>query len=530
MDDSYKPLAGLPKLSEVASRFESRDINTMPSAELQAEESENVSNASKSVAIIGGGLAGMAAAAMLCEQGLQVDLFEQSNRLGGRAGSFEESWNGQVIDQCQHVAMGCCGSFIDFCRRTGVEDCFQRYKTLHFIGPDGRQSDYEAVRWLPAPLHLLPGLLRLKYLTWRECWSIIFTLRKLIRLKIYKEIEIEIIRSWLRRQRQSEAAIERFWSVVLTGALSETVNFASLAAAKKVFIDGFCSSRRAYELIIPRVPLGEIFDLRVPAWLEQQGVRIRRNARVMEIACQGKHGLVVNLYDGTVQKYNAAIVAVPWFEAPNLFSSSPANIPLKLDALRQIPSAAITAVHLWFDRPITTLPHAALVGRLSQWVFNETALQSEHAHGERGHGTQNGTQDEKYYYQVVISAAHRLVKQYKMELVQTVLSDLEAVFPDARQAKLSHWRVVTMPQAVFSLQPGVDRLRPSQNTAIPNLFLAGDWTATGWPGTMEGAVRSGYLAAEGLLELFGRTNGAIDSQVINVAFNSRRLTADGGIS
>ena len=125
----------------------------------------------------------------LVQRGLQVDLFEQSDRLGGRAGSMEEPWNGQVIDQCQHVAMGCCGSFFDFCRRTGVEDCFQRHKTLHFIGPDGSQSDITASAWLPAPFHLLPGLLRLKYLSWRERWSIVRTLRKLIRLKIYKENE-----------------------------------------------------------------------------------------------------------------------------------------------------------------------------------------------------------------------------------------------------------------------------------------------------------------------------------------------------
>lgn len=261
----------------------------------------------------------MAAAAILSQHGLQVDLFEQSDRLGGRAGSMQEPWNGQVIDQCQHVAMGCCGSFLDFCRRTGVEDYFQRHKTLHFIGPDGRRSDISAAAWLPAPFHLLPGLFRLKYLTWRECWGIVCALRKLIRLKIYKEYEVEIVRAWLRRQGQSESAIRHFWSVVLTSALSETVDYASLAAAKKVFADGFCSSRHAYELITPRVPLGEIFDGRVPKWLVRQGVKINRGARIAEITFREKGDVSVFLYNGNVQDFDAAIVAVPWFEAQIFF-------------------------------------------------------------------------------------------------------------------------------------------------------------------------------------------------------------------
>ncbi|MGA2797268.1 MAG: hydroxysqualene dehydroxylase HpnE [Thermoguttaceae bacterium] len=498
MDNSGKTF----EFGEINSAADAPSENPPPDkltqAELEPALSANVARSSKSVAIIGGGLAGMAAAAILCEHGLQVDLFEQSDRLGGRAGSMEEPWNHQVIDQCQHVAMGCCGSFLDFCRRTGVEDCFQRHKMLHFIGPDGRQSDITAAAWLPAPFHLLPGFFRLKYLTWRECWSIFRTLRKLIRLKIYKEYEIEIVRAWLRRHGQSESEIRNFWSVVLTSALSETVDYASLAAAKKVFADGFCASRHAYELVTPRVPLGEIFDRRVPEWLERQGVKIHRGARAAEIAFREKGEVSVFLYNGNVQDYDSAIVAVPWFEAPNLFSASPANPPpkskavilssstanflMKLVALKQIPFASITAVHLWFDRPITQLPHAALVGKLSQWIFNNNS-----------------------YCQVVISASHRIVIRYKQdELLKIVLADLAAVFPDARQATLLNSRIVTMPRAVISLQPGVDQLRPSQKTGTPNLFLAGDWTATGWPSTMEGAVRSGYLAAEELLKYLGQ--------------------------
>jgi squalene-associated FAD-dependent desaturase len=480
----------------------------LPQAELRPAASVNVAGSSRSLAIVGGGLAGMAAAAVLSQRGLQVDLFEQSDRLGGRAGSFEEPWNGQLIDQCQHVAMGCCGSYLDFCRRTGVEDCFRRHKTLHFIGPDGGQSDITASAWMPAPFHLLPGLLRLKYLSCRERWGIFRALRNLVRLRIYSQNDVEIIGPWLRRQGQTKAAIDGFWSAVLMSALSETVDFMSLAAAKKVFVDAFCSSRRAYQLITPRVPLAEVFDRRVPAWLEQQGVRIHRGARVAEIACRDNGGACVLLENGASHAVDAVVAAVPWFEAPYIFSSSPINLPLELEKLKQIPPAAITAVHVWFDRPITALPHAALVGRLSQWIFNATALQSRDAHDKRGHGAvadkTAADKLESFYYQVVISAAHRVVKCDKDELQQKVMDDLRVVFPDAREARLLHSRIVNMPRAVFSPQPGVGALRPSQATAIPGLFLAGDWTATGWPGTMEGAVRSGYAAAAGLLKYLCR--------------------------
>ena len=173
-------------------------------------------------------------------------------------------------------------------------------------------------------------------------------------------------------------------------------------------------------------------------------------------------------------------------------------------------------MHLWVDRPITSLPHAVLVGRFSQWIFNESELMSQYAQGQCRKETQGVptksadmvSSAKPYYYQVVISAAHRLIekdkRQNRTELLREIFHDLHAVFPIARQAKLLHWRLVSMPRAVFSLQPGVDGFRPSQKTAISNLFLAGDWTATGWPGTMEGAVRSGYLAAEELLKYLGQ--------------------------
>lgn len=459
-------------------------------------------------AIVGGGLAGMAAAMALCDKGLKVEIFEQRNNLGGRAGLCSESYNGQTIDLYQHVAMGCCTNFLDFCHNAGVEDCFQRYNTYQFIGPDGAQYDFSARKWLPAPFHLLPSLWRQKYLSWRDRWSIIRALRKLIRLQVSEDNERETIGSWLRKEGQSETALAWFWSVVLVGALSETIESASINAAKKVFVDGFCASRKAYELIMPREPLSDILDRRVSARLESQGVTIHRGVTVKNIIFQEKDRIRLVSQDGIERNYDAAIVAVPWFEASSLFSSISESSSMKIDSWKEIPAAAITSVHLWFDRPIMQLPQAAIIGKLSQWIFSGcflNAQSSQFMSQRQGCQSDQSSQplDKSYYYQVVISASHRLVKHSKEVLLQTVLNDLKAIFTDARLAKLLDSKILIMPRAVFSMQPGVDRLRPKQTTPVTNLFLAGDWTSTGWPGTMEGAVRSGYLAAKGLLKNLG---------------------------
>jgi hypothetical protein len=168
-----------------------------------------------------------------------------------------------------------------------------------------------------------------------------------------------------------------------------------------------------------------------------------------------------------------------------MFSPGVLSMLPNLEAASQIECAPISGIHLWFDRQITPLPHAVLVGRLSQWVFRRDAAPAKH------------------YYQVVVSASRSLEGRSRQEILRQVVAELGEVWPAARQARLVRWRIVTEHTAVFSVRPGLDRLRPPQRTPIANLALAGDWTRTGWPSTMEGAVRSGYLAAEVILEHFG---------------------------
>ncbi len=436
------------------------------------------------VAVVGGGLAGMAAAWEVRRRGLHVELFDEKKQLGGRAGSFFDPQIGRLVDFCQHVSMGCCTKLAEFCRQTGVADCFRRDRRLHFFGPDAVRRDFAAVGWLPPPLHLAPGLMRLKYLTLRERLSIARTLLRLKRPDAGKDQQPadESIGDWLRRHGQTERAVERFWSVVLVSALSETPDRASLAAGRKVFVDGFLSSRRAYELEVPREPLAEIFDRRVGGRLTKRGVIVHRCRRVLQVDGDARRAFGIVLVDGTQLPFDFVIVAVPWRRVGSLFPPEMRAALPELDGLSAIQPAAITAVHMWFDRPVLRLPHAVSVGGRSPWFFEVTTESGAHC-------------------QAVISAADDLVGQPRRDVLAGVLRDLERIRPEMPTARLLHHRVVTQPAAVFSVQPGISRLRPAQRMPIKSLALAGDWTDTGWPATMESAVRSGLLAAEVVMRM-----------------------------
>ena len=430
----------------------------------------------RSVAIIGGGLAGMSAAVAAVQRGFRVELFERTPRLGGRAGSFREPRSGRLVDLCPHVAMGCCTALADFCHHTGLGDSFRRYGELHLFGPDGVRHDFSASRWLPAPLHLLPGLLRLGYLTRRERWSIAGALCRVARCAAEDRDDGPTMGQWLRRQGQSDRAIERFWSVVLVSALGDSVDRVSLAAARKVVCDGFLASRHAYEILVPQVPLGELWQ-RVATWLADRGVKVHLRTPVERIEGDGRRATQVVLRDGTLRAPDFAVVAVPWQRLRGLLSPALLRAVPSLERIESLRPSPITAVHLEFDRAIGPLPHAALVGRLSQWVFRSP---------EENLATHS--------YQVVISASHALAGRRRQDILAEVLADLKANWPAAGEAQLVGWRIVTHPAAVFSAQPGIEQLRPAQRTPLENLLLAGDWTATGWPATMESAVRSGRLA------------------------------------
>jgi len=486
------------------------------------------------VIVIGGGLAGLAAACALAERGRRVTLLESRNRLGGRAGSFEDQQTGQPIDNCQHVAMGCCTNYLHFCERLGVAHLLQQQLELHFVGPDGRLSRFRPSRRLPAPLHLLGPLMSLKYLSVAEKRSIGRAMKHLAAMsrpamkhqvsdKFLSDLnitrdEIDSSRRQLRDNlsfaqflescRQSERVVRMFWHVVLVSALSETLDNISFQQGAKVFIDGFLKNRSGWNVYVPTTPLEDFYGTTLERWLAERGGSIRLNAGVEKLI-PNEDGLIraVRLRDGSEVTGDQFILAVPWHRVLDLL---PGELSLKYQSLAEIPAAPISSVHLWFDREITGLPHAVFVDHLSQWMFNRTKL--------------SGKTDEagRYYYQIVISASYDLKARQQQEIVEQVVSDLRQAFPEAADAEALHSRVVTEHKAVFSPRPGVEALRPSQTTPVDNLHLAGDWTDTGWPATMEGAVRSGYLAAESVLDAIGEPDSILQPE-LPAEWLSRRM-------
>jgi squalene-associated FAD-dependent desaturase len=432
--------------------------------------------------VVGGGLAGLAAAASLVGTGIRVTLLESRRRAGGRAASFDDPVAGGLVDACQHVAMGCCTNFLDLCRRTGLDDWLRRDRTMYFIGPDGDRAACRPVRWLPAPLHLAPLLLGMRHFSLAEKAVLAAGMLRLARCRERDADSSQTALAWLQSIGQPERVIRLFWQPVLESALGEAIDLVSVPAARKVVVDGFLAHREAVDLVVPTRPLGELFGTRLVDWLRVNGVEIVTGCNVTGVE-RAADGTVISLTgNGAALPCDAAILALPWKQAARLV---PDVVPPADDRLLGSP---ITAVHLWFDRDVVDLPHAVLVGRVSQWVFRS----EDASEGSPGH------------CQVVISASRGLLGGDRQRLIETVVQEVREVFPAARDARLLEARVVTDPTAVLSVRPGVEAARPPARTAIPNLFLAGDWTATGWPSTMEGAVRSGRIAAEAAAASLGR--------------------------
>jgi len=459
-------------------------------------------------------LAGLAAASALAERSWHVTLLESRRRLGGRASSFRDSRTHTMVDNCQHVAMGCCTSFFDFCRKVGLDQTFRRQRTLYFVSPPSASRPY-VCRFrsfpLPAPLHLVPSLLGLRFLSIADRCAVVRGLQRLARTP--PDVPEQPFSEWLAQCGQPRKAIEFFWKVVLVSALSESLDRISVRYARQVIVQGFLASRRSWEMIIPSVPLDELYDDRVRAWFRRRGVMTRLMARVHRIRERAGRIERLELAGGERLQADHYILAVPYWAAGPLL---PEGTRRELDrrGSLSLQSAPIASIHLWFDRPITRLPHAVLVGRLSQWVFirpTEATAGGPFASGHspswrRLHGeASRAAKSPLFYCQVIVSQARELVRWPKNELIRLVVQELADVWPTVQQAQLVHSRVIVEHRAVFSPLPGVDVRRPPQQTGLPNLHLAGDWTQTGWPSTMEGAVRSGYLAAESVLRAAGRT-------------------------
>ena len=386
--------------------------------------------------------------------------------------------------------MRCCTNLTDFCRRVGTKHLFRPEKRLVFLGTDGRVSALQP-GFFPAPFHLAESFLGSTYLSWGDKIRVAYGLMCLARDR--DDRPGEPFGEWLLRHGQSVRSINLYWSTVLVSALNERLDQMDVGHARKVFLDGFMRNAEGYQMEIPLVPLGELYGSRMETWLRDHEVDVRLTTGVRSIDVNPENGLAgVTLRSGETIRADFVVLTVPFDRVRSLISGQVAERLPDLPRAEGLTSSPITGIHLWFDREVCPFEHVVTVGRLIQWVFNHTAIQGRGASGEGGQ-----------YLQLVISAAYDLLPLDNATILATVLDELAEIWPAARDAKLVRSRVVTEHGATFAVRPGVEACRPDQRTPIEGFFLAGDWTNTGWPATMEGAVRSGYLAAEGILEDLG---------------------------
>jgi zeta-carotene desaturase len=450
----------------------------------------------ENVIVIGGGLAGLSAGVALADAGCRVRLFELRPFLGGRATSYVLP-DGEHVDNCQHVTLGCCTNLEDFYRRVGSADKIKFFDRLLFQDPQGRTGSVQA-GILPAPFHTLGAFATFAPLTLADKRSIGRAMFDILRAKGHTTDLDEpggiSMLEWLRRRKQTPGAIERFWRVVLVSALDEELDRCDARYGVDVFWKGFLSNRTGYRMGVPAVPLADLYD-GCKGEIEKRGgeVNLRTPLRAIHLA---KSAIEKVEFDGgRTETADAYVFALPHGALADVLSVECKQLEPSLANIDKIHAAPITGVHLWFDREVMSEPFLTTLDTTTQWIFNKTAL----------YGRQNGSgMDEGQYLQLVISASYDLLQKPRQEIIDLCLAEVRQFLPAAKDAKLTKATVIKEAAATFSPVPGVDRWRPKQQTAIAKMFLAGDWTDTGWPATMEGAVRSGYLAAEAVLRVLGR--------------------------
>lgn len=428
----------------------------------------------------------MAAAWALRQSGFAVTLLEARGRLGGRATSYVDSTRGETLDNCQHVSMACCTNLRQLCLNLGLQEAFRRERELYFVSPGGDITPFAAGSW-PAPFHLTRAFCKLPYLSWKEKFQFARAVGSLARTR-REALRGRSFYDWLKANGQSENLIRSVWEVVLVSALSESLDRIDAAYAQKVFFDGFLANAQGWQVEIPLIPLDELYSERGLEALRALGVDVRLQQRITGLAGSADRIDAFLLKDEMPVRADDFILALPHHQLPGVLEGHNALAGLR-EAAEAIETAPITSLHLWFDRRITELPHAIFVRQTSQWLFSR--------------GTRITSDGIEHLYQVVISASRQLRQQTEDDVAQTVLEELSNVWPVVKEARLLHRRMITERRAVFSVTPGIDQLRPAQQTAVGNLQVAGDWTRTGWPATMEGAVRSGFLAAENVLRRHG---------------------------
>ncbi len=442
------------------------------------------------VLIIGAGVAGLSAAVALSGAGVKTALLERKPYVGGRAYSYPHPALDEVIDS-QHILLGCCTNLIDLCRLSGADKHIRWYDDITFLEPatSSRPTRKSVLgpSELPAPFHSSLSFWRAPMLTLADKVRIATGLLDFMRG--YPETDEEPFSAWLKRTKQTERAILHFWEPVIVGALNDIFERCSTRYAGQVFHESFIKSAEGGRLGIPTQPLSQFYAA-VALLAKRQGTALHLRASIDSIGRTSQNIWKMTASDGTIYTAPKLLLALPFEQTEKLLKTLPKDAPQCqsiLPAMRHFVHAPITTIHLWFDREITPLDHAALLDTRIQWVFNKTCIRRD----------EPGAESTGQYLELVISASFAELHCTREQILPAAIAELERFFPTVRDAKILKSGILKEARATFSVVPGLDIHRPISH-AGDGLFLAGDWTQTGWPSTMEGAVRSGRLAAEAI--------------------------------
>jgi squalene-associated FAD-dependent desaturase len=445
------------------------------------------------VAVVGGGVAGLAAACALAQGGYAVELFEQRPYVGGRASSYLHPGVGEVIDNCQHIILGCCTNVIDLLRRADAEDTILWSNRITFLEPGGRKTILKPAS-LPAPFHSMRSFLTAKALKLQDKVAIARAIAVFLKGSRPEDDRCSFA-DWLRNTGQTQRAVEHFWKPVLFSALNEDPDRISVRYAAKVFREAFLFSAEAGRMGVPRVPLSEMYG-QVAIAIERAGGKVQLRSTVEKL-CRDEALGQWRIWTGEQSRdFDAVVLALSFEGMARLLPELPQGAPrARLDRLLAgFSHSPLTGIHLWFDREITDLEHAVLLDTTVQWLYNTSRIQPTRQSMRNG-----------YLIELVVSASKSLVPMERQTIIDLAVRELALFFPAMRDARLLKAAVVKEVRATYSIVPGLDELRPGPESGWPGLILAGDWTATGWPATMEGAARSGYLAAEAVSRQAGDT-------------------------
>jgi zeta-carotene desaturase len=413
-----------------------------------------------------------------------VALLERKPYVGGRAYSYLHPALNEVIDS-QHVLLGCCTNLVDLCRLAGAERKIRWYDAIPFLEPgrdggEARRSDLVPGE-LPSPAHSMVSFLGASMLSVRDKAGIARGLLEFMRG--IPETDEDAFSDWVRRTGQTERAIKRFWVPIIVSTLNDSLERTSTRYAAKVMYESLLKSAEGGRFGIPAEPMSEFYAA-LSELAERQGTDVRLRASVERIERAEDVWRAV-MSDGAVVSGKALVLALPFEQAQKLMGTiaEPSEEQCAVMAsFAQFVHAPITTIHLWLDREVTEVEHAALLDTRIQWMFNKSRIRRS----ETG----------EHYYELVISASHAELTKTREEILESAIAELKMFFPAAHEARILRAGVLKEARATFSVTPGLERFRPEPDSCGDGLYLAGDWTKTDWPSTMESAARSGRIAAE----------------------------------